>query len=471
VSHGNSQRNALLAAIALLLVADLAFRLCEAPKQAHGEAPKTRAERLEARRDRTVRAITRAGKAVANIATEQVIASRPRLGRSSEFDEFFNRFFGKTQRSRSLGSGVLIHSSGYIVTNAHVVAQASKIVVTLPDNQSFAAKLVSLSEADDLALLKVEAPEPLPVLRLGEAEELMIGETVIAMGNPFGLENSVTRGVLSARDRRIKRAGKTLSGTFLQTDAAINPGNSGGALINLDAELIGINSAVHATGQGIGFAIPVGQLRKSLARLSSPELVRDLWIGLEVERRDRKLYVSKVVAGSPADIANLAPGDRLMKVGAAGQAPGSVFELHEILLAAKGSVPVVLKRKGKLYKASLEPKPSPAVEMVARRLGARVRSMAPGTGVLIAVRVHGGVMVESVRPRSPAALSGMTKGDIISQVERLIAHPLHGRARQIFSLNSVRNLAAFLQKLPAKESMGVVVYRGQRELRGELRLD
>src|SRR5207248_3303933 len=192
-----------------------------------------------------------------------------------------------------------------------------KIVVTLPDAREFEANLLSINNAQDLALLKIEAGAPLPYVRLGTSSDLMPGETVLALGNPFGLENTVTRGVISARDRKIKKDGRDVDGTFLQTDAAINPGNSGGPLVNLDAELVGVNTAIHAGGQGIGFAIPVDRVRSVLAELSDPQVVHECWLGLKLEEGKDGVRISRVDEGSPAALASVRAGDIVEAAGAA----------------------------------------------------------------------------------------------------------------------------------------------------------
>lgn len=463
-----SKRDGLLILLVLLLAADLGSRLLT-PEAALGKETRTPEQRRERRRDATVKAVMKAGQAVANISTERVVKAR-QWRRMDAFDDFFEGFLpdrGRLQerKTRSLGSGIIIDGSGYILTNAHVVAQASRIVVTLKNNESLNARLVNLSEDDDLALLKVESNKTLPTITLGRSEELMIGETVIALGNPFGLENTVTRGVVSARDRRIVRSGKALPGTFLQTDAAINPGNSGGPLINIDAELVGINTAVHATGQGIGFAIPVDRIRKILNDLSKVETITDYWLGLDFEEGEEGVRVKRVVAGSPGDRANLARGDILRMLG--GVKIRTIFDVNKIILKKLGKPSLILEleRSGKLYRASLLPTLKPSVALVKKSLGLSVQSLKsgrPGAGT--------GVLVKSVLRGGLGAKIGVAPGDVIIKVGRIVLDRRKRRAREIYRIESVDTLAGFLAQQSTGTEVIIYVMRGPKQLVGEVKL-
>lgn len=463
-----SKRDGLLILLVLLLSVDLGLRLMT-PEAALGKETRTEEERRERRRDATVKAVMKAGQAVANISTERVVKTRT-YRRMDVFDDFFEGFLpdrGRLQerKTRSLGSGIIIDGSGYILTNAHVVAQASRIVVTLKNNESLNARLVNLSEDHDLALLKVDSKKTLPTIALGRSKDLMIGETVIALGNPFGLENTVTRGVVSARDRRIVRSKKALPGTFLQTDAAINPGNSGGPLINIDAELVGINTAVHATGQGIGFAIPVDRIRKILNDLSKVETITDYWLGLDFEEVGERVQVKRVVAGSPGDRANLARGDTLKLLG--GEKVRSIFDVNKIILKNLGKQAMILEleRSGKLYRASLSPTLKPSVALVKKRLGLSVKSLKggrPGTAT--------GVLVKSVLKGGPGAKIGVAPGDIIIKVGRIVLDRRAGRAREIYRIESVDTLAGFLEQQATGSEVIIYVMRGSKQLVGEVKV-
>ena len=216
--------------------------------------------------------------AVVNIRTETVLdlTEYPEWGKyGSELDTLLKEYFGKAYsegelKYKSIGSGVVVGKNGYIVTNAHVVMKARNIYAVLNDGTSLQAQVVKVSQGDDLAIVKVNLPQPISSPKLADTNDVMIGETVIAIGNPLGLENSVTVGVISGKDRNFSSSSCTyVCSGLLQTDASINPGNSGGALLNLDGELVGINLAVVQNAQNIGFAIPAFKIKKLMATVKN----------------------------------------------------------------------------------------------------------------------------------------------------------------------------------------------------------
>ncbi len=220
--------------------------------------------------------------AVVNISTERLVylSENPFWGRyGSDFDMFFEKFFGyytprRALKLHSVGSGVILDSDGIIVTNAHVVNMASNVVVILRDGKSVEGKVMYEDPKDDIAIIKIDPPESLHAAKLGKPGDIMIGETVVAIGNPLGLENSVTVGVVSGKNRKIEsNNGQIVFDGLLQIDAPINPGNSGGALLNLNGELVGINVAVVQNSQSIGFAIPVDKVKKALEEYRRNKIV------------------------------------------------------------------------------------------------------------------------------------------------------------------------------------------------------
>jgi serine protease Do len=275
------------------------------------------------RRTAVVEAVERASPAVVNISTEQVVERRGgpfRFPADPFFDEFFNDFLDPLpERSRrtSLGSGVLVDSGGTILTNAHVILRGSRVQVTLSDGRDFEAALVGADADSDLAVLRIEGGGRLPYMEMGTTDDLMIGETVIAIGNPFGLSHTVTTGVVSAAGRSLRSEERIFS-DFIQTDASINPGNSGGPLLNIRGELIGINTAIYGKAQGIGFAIPVERARRVMRDLVSFGSVREGWLGVAVQdlTRDLALHfgvrqgvvIADVEAHSPAARAGVQRG-------------------------------------------------------------------------------------------------------------------------------------------------------------------
>src|SRR5210317_894286 len=272
--------------------------------------------------------------AVVNISTAKTVVSRspsfpgPRTpgGGNELFEEFFGRFFNEMPKSQrkasSLGSGFIISEDGYILTNDHVVDGEDKITVKLSDGREFSGEVRGLDPKLDLALIKIEAGEDLPVASLGESDGIRVGEWVMAIGNPFGLEQTVTVGIISAKGRTI---GAGPYDDFIQTDASINPGNSGGPLFNMQGEVIGINTAIVAQGQGIGFAIPVNMAKQIIPQLRDEGRVTRGWLGVTVQALNKELaesfdldtthgaLVNEVIKDSPADKAGLKRGDIIVE--------------------------------------------------------------------------------------------------------------------------------------------------------------
>ena len=279
------------------------------------------------RRDATVTTVEQVMPSVVNIATATIV----------EYEDFYQRlfreFYGpggpapRQERLNSIGSGVIIDEDGYVLTNLHVVRRASRTQVKLWDGREYEALPIVATPHSDVALLKIQAKpgEKFKAVKFASDDDLLLGETVLALGDPFGLGGSVTKGILSSKTRRPAAGGESLDiNDWLQTDAAINPGNSGGPLINLRGELIGLNVAVYREGQGIGFAIPVKQVSEALARFFSPEVTHLLWFGAQFQPAGSSpLLVTEVQPGGPAEKAGLRAGDRILE--ANGKAPPALF--------------------------------------------------------------------------------------------------------------------------------------------------
>ena len=295
--------------------------------------------------------------AVVNIRAERVRAV-PRLG--PLFDEFFGDLFRQPrvpQREQSLGSGFIISAEGIILTNAHVIEGAEQIKVYLADQRVFPGELLGIDPKTDVAVIKVKSDQPLPVAVLGDSDRIRVGQWALAIGNPFGLDSTLTVGVVSATGRA--NVGIEDYEDFIQTDASINPGNSGGPLLNIYGEVVGINTAIVAAGQGIGFAIPIN-LAQQIARqlIATGEVTRG-WLGVSIQPLDPALaetfglqtvagaVVTKVLPGSPAEAAGVQRGDVLLSF--AGKAVRGVRELQLLVASApigKG-VPVEILRNGR----------------------------------------------------------------------------------------------------------------------------
>ena len=359
-----------------------------------------------ARRTPVVQVVERVSPAVVNIAAESIVR---------EVDPFFGRFFGGRERkTQSLGSGLIIDAKGVVVTNAHVIEGASRIVVNTLDGRELEAEVLGSDRDADLAVLKVKA-SALPALALGKSADLLMGETVIAVGNPFGLGHTVTTGVLSARGRAVpNEAGEAAYTDFLQTDASINPGNSGGPLVNLAGQVIGVNTAIVRGASGIGFAIPADRAQRVVDDLLRFGELQPLWTGLrlvtldpELARREgypvaRGALVEKVWDGSPAERAGLRAGDLVVAVG------GKPLAAREDLTTAFYSVPagtpvaLDLRRGDDTLRISLQAmRPPPG-------LGARV--LERSVGLAVEAR-QGSLVVTDVARDSAADRKGLRPGD------------------------------------------------------------
>ena len=284
------------------------------------------------RRSPVVIATQKASPAVVSILSAQEVERRANpfgpFGRDPLFDEFFRDFFGphgRRETERSLGSGVVIRPDGYILTNEHVILQSGKVQIQLADDRKLDARLVGADSDSDLAVLKVDTGQRLPYIPPGTSDDLMIGETVIAIGNPFGLSHTVTTGVVSALNRSLNTGERTYY-DFIQTDASINPGNSGGPLLNIKGELIGINTAIYGKAQGIGFAIPISRAKRIIQELIHYGAVETPWVGIVVQTLTPELarhfdlnegqgvVIREVESGSPAARAGLRRGEVVLSL-------------------------------------------------------------------------------------------------------------------------------------------------------------
>lgn len=320
--------------------------------------------------------------AVVNINTTTIVRTRPLL---DPFEFFFGEpedfFRPREYRTQSLGSGVIVSPEGYIVTNHHVIAGASEITVTLADRREYRAQVVGSDPDTDLAVLRIQASN-LPVARWGNSDALEVGEWVLAIGSPYGLSQTVTSGIVSAKGR--SDLGISLYENFIQTDAAINPGNSGGALVNLRGEVVGINTAIFSESggyQGIGFAIPSNLAQKVVAALiHSGRIVRG-WIGLvprllspELATRlglpkGKGVFVEGVYRGSPADQAGIQPGDIIVRYnGAPVETPGQLQNLVAETPISSQAV-MELWRGGTFLRATVTVIPRPVNPRTGRRVG------------------------------------------------------------------------------------------------------
>ena len=273
---------------------------------------------------------------------------------------FFNDFFYQNRNNKkSLGSGVLIDREGYIITNEHVVARASEIHVALSDKREFEARVIGADIKSDLAIIKIDSKQFLPFVSMGRSDDLMIGEQVLAIGNPFGLRHTVTTGIISALNRNIRAGKNKVYSDFIQVDASINPGNSGGPLLNINGSLIGINTAIYQKAEGIGFAIHIDDAKRIVDELIRFGKVRRGWLGVSVQemnsqlsrhfKLDRKkgVLVVKVVNKSPADVAGLMRSDVILAIGGHEVIGKTEFQNRMASYAVDDKVRFSILRKGK----------------------------------------------------------------------------------------------------------------------------
>ncbi len=357
------------------------------------------------RRTPVVEAVERAAPAIVAISAEVRVRNPFRSG----LDDFFgwgDEFFGpRERRAATVGSGVLIDPRGYVVTNEHVVAGAAQVKVQLADQREFTALVVGADARFDIAVLKVDSKAPLPAVKVGTARDLMPGETVIAIGNPFGLSHTVSTGVVSAIHRVVPISKERTCEDCIQTDAAINPGNSGGALLNINGELIGINAAIRANANNIGFAIPIDRARAIVDDLLRFGQVRYGWLGITPRDTTRPgVIVSEVEHGSPAHRGGIRVGDVMLALNDQPLRRAQEFLDRTAKVLAGDELTFRLVRGPvKLKAAWLSPAEA------TRRAQKRV-------GLDVALRVDEsdgtrGLIITKVAPRSVAQAVGIRTGD------------------------------------------------------------
>ena len=399
-----------------------------------------------ARRTPIVLAAHAALPAVVNIQIESVIRRR-------SFDPFFG-FPGRDRlyRAQSVGSGFIWAADGTIVTNAHVIEGASSITANLYDGRQLEATVIGADPDNDLAVLKVESESRLPTLPLGTSSDLLIGETVIAVGNPFGLSGTVTTGVISAIGRSVPSEDQNRTFTdFVQTDASINPGNSGGPLLNIEGKVVGINVAIYAQAQNIGFAIPVDRARKIVEDLRQFGEVHTAWIGIstatvtpEEARRlglavARGALVTRVTGGSPADRAGLRPGDVITGVGNASVESREAFTTLTATAVAGSPMTLRINRSGAPMDLRLIPADPPA------SLGLQVLEEVAGLEI---AEQRGALVITGVSRGSRAEQMGLQPGDLV----------VGANGREV---RSVRELNDILMRGVERSSIVLAIARGR----------
>jgi S1-C subfamily serine protease len=409
-----------------------------------GVLPAAPATSLAARRTPVVAAVERVRGAVVNVAAEELVRIRvPSRGGDSMAELLFRDLFEQPRYRRgyqvtSLGSGVIVAPEGYVLTNNHVVERGARFRVGLLDGRELSAKVVGTDPSSDLAVLKLETRERMPFVPPGRSDDLLIGETVIAIGNPFGLANTVTTGVVSAVHRNFKAENRTLF-DFIQTDASITPGNSGGPLLNIEGQLVGVNTAILGErSAGIGFAIPIDRAKRIAEDLIQHGEVREGYTGLEAQdlapadeggarKGPRGVAVSAVEPGSPAAAAGFRQGDVLEALDGKPVESAEEYRFRIRDLPIGGSVRVELSRGRERLALPLR-----AVDLPLEKIDALV---ARRTGIQLGeTRLQAGryVVAKAIRRGSPAARVGLASGDLIREVN----------SREVSTLAEFRRLAA-----------------------------
>ena len=425
--------------------------------------------------------VKKTGGAVVNISSVMVVSSKGEVPFSSPFgqddplSDFFERFFGNAPprefKQRSLGSGFIIDASGLILTNSHVVQKAEKIEVSLSDGRRFNAEIVGHDQMTDLALIRIQTGENLPQLPLGDSESLEVGDWVVAIGSPFGLGNTVTAGIVSAKYRKI---GTSAYDDFIQTDASINPGNSGGPLLNLEGEVIGVNTAIFSRSGGnigIGFAVPINMVKELLPQLKRGKVIRG-WLGVLVQELSPELreklgledeqgaLVSDVTKESPAEQAGIQRGDLITSFD--GTPVTEMSDLPGVVAMTPVGKEVVVEvlRKGRTrqFKVKVGELPIPQEETEASgempstpQLGLGLKEVTPEFSQRFGLPVATGLVVVQVVPDSPAAEAGMMPGDVILEVEQE-------------AVEKVDDFIALTKDLQPGDSVLMLVYRGGNTL-------
>jgi serine protease Do len=388
--------------------------------------PRSESRPAEVRRTPVVAAVEKTRAAVVNVSAEELVRIRvPSHAPDNMADLFFGDLFERPRFRKgyavtSLGSGVIVSPEGYVLTNNHVIERGVRFRVQLLDGRELSAKAVGSDPSSDLAVLKLETQERMPFLPLGHSDDLMIGETVIAIGNPFGLANTVTTGVVSAVHRNFKTGDRTLF-DFIQTDASINPGNSGGPLISIEGQLIGVNTAILGErNAGIGFAIPIDRAARIAEDLIRHGEVREGYLGLSVQDRQSKepegtgkggVLVNGVDRGSPAASAGIRAGDVIEAVD--GQPVESAeeyrFRVRDLTLGTAAHMQIVRSgAKLAVPVTAVELSDDKLEALVASRIGIEVEGVKVQGQPLVAARL--------VRRGSSAAKAGLERGDLVREV-------------------------------------------------------
>jgi Do/DeqQ family serine protease len=421
------------------------------------------------RRSAVVEAVQRVAPAVVNISSEYQVRTQRSpfsgFGMDPFFDSFFKDFFDpgfeRYAKRTSLGSGVIIDGTrGFILTNSHVITKAESISVMLQDERTFAAQIVGADPDSDLAVLKIETQEKLPAVDMGRSDDLMIGETVIAIGNPFGFSHSVTTGVISALNRSV-RTDDAVFHEFIQTDASINPGNSGGPLLNINGDLVGINTAIYAKAQGIGFAIPINKAKRIVSDLIQYGEVVLSWTGLLLQDLDENLarylnvpgnkgvIVNAVESSSPAMKADIQKEDILLSI--EDEPVHSVEAYHQILrkfpVGSRLTLHLLRRNKNisRQLKTALFPEEK-ALDLTNQLFGISVEALTVKNRLHFRISAKTGVVITEIQSRSYLASIGVEPGDVIRQLDDMRVDSLEDFKKAVIKSRPKKSVVLLVQR-------------------------
>jgi serine protease Do len=417
------------------------------------------------RRTPLVRAVEKVSPAVVNIYTTEASRSvrNPfRNFNNKVFDQFFKDFLppNKSQK-RSLGSGVLINGEGFILTNEHVIAKAAKIHVVLGDKQEFDASVIGADIKSDLAIIKIDSKKPLPYVKMGRSDDLMIGEQVIAIGNPFGLQQTVTTGIISALNRNIRAGKNMVYSDFIQVDASINPGNSGGPLLNINGSLIGINTAIYQKAEAIGFAIPIDHAKRIVDELIRFGKVRRGWMGVSVQELDAQLsrhfklgsnkgvLVVGVAEKSSAGKAGLKRGDIIISIDEHDVKTKSDFRGRMASYTVGSSLQFSILRDGKLMERRVRVVSIPKTfvkEFTRNWFGLDVQENSESFARANRLTTSKGMVVLKVIPNSAAGRIGISPRDIIRQMNQKRVNTEEDYNRAVEDINNPDRILLLVQR-------------------------
>jgi serine protease Do len=417
-----------------------------------------------------VRAVRNISPAVVNISSEYEVqrSAFPFSGRNPEsfFDYFFKDFFDpgfdRKYKRTSLGSGVIIDGEkGFILTNAHVIQSTGTVTVLLNDEREFTAQIKGSDPDSDLAVLQIDSQQPLPSVSMGISEDLMIGETVIAIGNPFGFSHTVTTGVISAVNRSV-RTDDAVYHNFIQTDASINPGNSGGPLLNINGELIGINTAIYSKAQGIGFAIPINTAKRIVSDLIQYGEVFPIWTGIIVQEIDPRVaaymelpenisgvMIKNIEKSSPAQKENILPGDVILSIEKRPVVSMQSYRSSIREYAAGDKINMVLFRKGNRHQVSIVASLFPedrAMDLSENLLGIRVENLSFQNRYQNNIKVAKGVVISKILENSYLYEIGVRPGDTILKLDEHVIKNVADYKKMIIKYRLKSSVVLLLQR-------------------------